>query len=62
MIMRKILNMIVTDEDRGNEPFVIRITEEQKRLIEILYDNDMLHDSLVINFLDELPIISAIEE
>lgn len=59
---RKILNMIVKDEDRCYEPVIIRITEEQKRLVEVMYDNDMLYDSLDIDFLDELPIINAIEE
>ena len=59
---RKILNMIVKDEDRCYEPVIIRITEEQKRLVEIMYDNDMLYDSLDIDFLDEIPIINATEE
>lgn len=59
---RKILNMIVKDEDRCYEPIIIRITEEQKRLVEIMYDNDMLYDSLDIDFLDEIPIINATEE
>ena len=59
---RKILNMIVKDEDRCYEPVIIRITEEQKRLVEVMYDNDMLYDSLDIDFLDEIPIINATEE
>ena len=58
----KILNMIVKDEDRCYEPIIIRITEEQKRLVEVMYDNDMLYDSLDIDFLDEIPIINATEE
>ena len=59
---RKILNMVVTDEDRCYEPIIIKITEEQKRLVGIMYDNDMLYESLNINYLDEPPIINAIEE
>lgn len=59
---RKILNMVVTDTDRGFEPIIIKITEEQRRLVDIMYDNDMLWDTLNINYLDEPPIISAIEE
>lgn len=59
---RKILNMVVTDEDRGYEPIIIKITEEQRRLVDIMYDNDMLYESLNINYLDEPPIIDATEE
>ena len=59
---RKILNMVVTDEDRGYEPIIIKITEEQRRLVDIMYDNDMLYDTLNINYLDEPPIIDATEE
>ena len=59
---RKILNMIVKDEDRCYEPVIIRIPEEQKRLVGIMYDNDMLYESLNIDYLDELPIIDATEE
>ena len=59
---RKILNMVVTDTDRGYEPIIIKITEEQKRLVEIMYDNNMLWDNLNIDFLDDVPIIDATEE
>ena len=59
---RKILNMVVTDADRGLEPIIIKITEEQRRLVDIMYDNDMLYDTLNINYLDEPPIIDATEE
>ena len=59
---RKILNMVVTDVDRGYEPIIIKITEEQKRLVEIMYDNNMLWDNLNIDFLDDAPIIDATEE
>ena len=59
---RKILNMIVTDTDDRYVPIIIKITEEQKKLVEIMYDNNMLYENLDINFLDEIPIINAIEE
>ena len=63
---RKIINMVITDEDRCYQPVIIRITEEQKRLVErlveIMYDNEMLYESLNIDYLDELPIIDATEE
>ena len=59
---RKILNMVITDADRGYEPIIIKITEEQRRLVDIMYDNDMLYESLNINYLDEPPIIDATEE
>ena len=59
---RKILNMVVTDADRGYEPIIIKITEEQRRLVDIMYDNDMLYESLNIDYLDESPIIDATEE
>ena len=59
---RKTLNMVVTDADRGYEPIIIKITEEQRRLVDIMYDNDMLYDTLNINYLDEPPVIDATEE
>ena len=59
---RKTLNMVVTDVDRGYEPIIIKITEEQRRLVDIMYDNDMLYDTLNINYLDEPPVIDATEE
>ena len=59
---KKILNMVVTDADRGFEPIIIKITEEQRRLVDIMYDNDMLYESLNIDYLDEMPIIDATEE
>ena len=59
---RKILNMVVTEADRGYEPIIIKITEEQRRLVDIMYDNDMLYESLNIDYLDEPPIIDATEE
>ena len=63
---RKALNMVVTDTDRYmdrcSNPIIIKITEEQKRLVEIMYDNNMLCDNLNIDFLDDVPIIDATEE
>ena len=63
---RKTLNMVVTDTDRYmdrcSNPIIIKITEEQKRLVEIMYDNNMLCDNLNIDFLDDVPIIDATEE
>ena len=63
---RKTLNMVVTDTDRYmdrcSDPIIIKITEEQKRLVEIMYDNNMLWDNLNIDFLDDVPIIDATEE
>ena len=59
---RKILNMVVTDTDDCYTPVIIKITEEQKKLVEIMYDNNMLYENLDIDFLDEIPIINAIEE
>ena len=63
---RKTLNMVVTDTDRYmdkcSNPTIIKITEEQKRLVEIMYDNNMLWDNLNIDFLDDVPIIDATEE
>ena len=63
---RKTINMVITDEDRCYQPVIIRITEEQKRLVErlveIMYDNEMLYESLNIDYLDEIPIIDATEE
>ena len=59
---RKILNMVVSDIDKCSDPIIIKITEEQKTLVEIMYDNNMLWDNLDIDYLDELPIIDATEE
>ena len=63
---RKTINMIVTDtdrySDRCSDPIIIKITEEQRRLVEIMYDNNMLWDNLNIDFLDDVPIIDATEE
>lgn len=59
---RKILNMVVTDTDDCYAPIIIKITEEQKKLVEIMYDNNMLYENLDIDFLDEIPIIDATEE
>ena len=59
---RKILNMVVVDTDDCPVPIIIKITEEQKKLVEIMYDNNMLYENLDIDFLDEIPIINAIEE
>ena len=59
---RKILNMVVTDTDDCYVPIIIKITEEQKKLVEIMYDNNMLYENLDIDFLDEIPIINATEE
>ena len=59
---RKILNMVVTDMDREYDPVIIKITEEQRKLVNIMYDNDMLYDTLNIDYLDKPPIIDATEE
>lgn len=59
---RKIINMVVVDTDDSPAPIIIKITEEQKKLVEIMYDNNMLWDNLDIDFLDEIPIIDATEE
>ena len=59
---RKILNMVVTDADDCYIPIIIKITEEQKKLVEIMYDNNMLYENLDIDFLDASPIIDATEE
>ena len=59
---RKTLNMMVVDTDNCSDPIIIKITEEQKRLVEIMYDNNMLWDNLDIDFLDEIPVIDATEE
>ena len=59
---RKILNMVVTDTDDCFVPIIIKITEEQRRLVEIMYDNNMLWDNLNIDFLDDIPVIDATEE
>lgn len=59
---RKTLTMIVADTDKCSDPIIIKITEEQKKLVEIMYDNNMLYENLDIDFLDEIPIINAIEE
>ena len=59
---RKILNMVVTDIDDCYVPIIIKITEEQKKLVEIMYDNNMLYENLDIDFLDASPIIDATEE
>ena len=60
---RKTINMVVTDANRYYEPIIIRITEEQKKLVDIMYDNEILYESLNIDYLDELPtIIDATEE
>ena len=60
---RKTINMVVTDANRCYEPIIIKITEEQKRLVDIMYDNEILYESLNIDYLDELPtIIDATEE
>ena len=59
---RKTLNMVITDADGCYKPVIIKITEEQRKLVEIMYDNDMLYSGLNINYLDDVPIINAIEE
>ena len=63
---RKTINMVVTDtdrySDRCSDPIIIKITEEQRRLVEIMYDNNMLWDNLNIDFLDDVLIIDATEE
>ena len=59
---RKILNMVVTDAERCSMPIIIKITEEQKRLVEIMYDNGMLWETLNIDYHDEPLIFDATEE
>ena len=59
---RKTINMVVTDTDDCPDPIIIKITEEQKKLVEIMYDNNLLWDNLNIDFFDEMPIIDATEE
>ena len=59
---RKTINMIVSDIDKCSNSIIIKITEEQKTLVEIMYDNNMLWDNLDIDYLDEIPIIDATEE
>ena len=59
---RKTINMIVSDIDKCSDPIIIKITEEQKTLVEIMYDNNLLWDNLDIDFFDEMPIIDATEE
>ena len=59
---RKTLNMVVADTDKCSDPIIIKITEEQKKLVEIMYDNNMLWNNLDIDFLDDVPIIDATEE
>ena len=61
-LKRKTINMVVADIEGCSEPVIIKITEEQKRLVEIMYDNNMLWDNLNIDFLDDVPIIDATEE
>ena len=59
---RKTINMVVTDTDDCPDPIIIKITEQQKKLVEIMYDNNLLWDNLDIDFFDEVPIIDATEE
>ena len=59
---RKTLTMVTVDTDDCSDPIIIKITEEQKKLVEIMYDNNMLWDNLNIDFLDDVPIIDATEE
>ena len=59
---RKTINMVVVDTDDCPVPIIIKITEEQKKLVEIMYDNNMLWDNLDIDFFDDVPIIDATEE
>lgn len=59
---RKTINMIVTDAERCSMPIIIKITEEQKRLVGIMYDNGMLWDTLNIDYHDDPLIIDATEE
>ena len=59
---RKTINMIVSDIDKCSDSIIIKITEEQKTLVEIMYDNNLLWDNLNIDFFDEMPIIDATEE
>ena len=59
---RKTLTMIGKYGNECYDPIFIKITEEQKKLVSIMYDNDMLYKDLDIDYLDEPPIIDATEE
>ena len=60
----KDIQMVVfTSELReSNSSVVMRITEEQKRIIEILYDYDFLAGDIEVNFKDDTFIVDATKE
>lgn len=45
-----------------SDPVIMRITEEQKRIIEILYDYDVISDDVTIDFKDDTFIVDATKE
>ena len=45
-----------------SDPVIMRITEEQKRIIEILYDYDVISDDVTIDFKDGTFIVDATKE
>lgn len=45
-----------------DDPMIIRITKEQKRIIEILYDHDILCYDINVNFTSDTFIVDATKE
>lgn len=45
-----------------DEPTIMRITKEQKRIIEILYDYDILSDDISVDFKSDTFIVDATKE
>ena len=45
-----------------DEPTIMRITKEQKRIIEILYDYDILCDDISVDFKSDTFIVDATKE
>lgn len=45
-----------------SDPVIMRITEEQKRIIEILYDCDVINGDINVDFNDDSFIIDATKE
>lgn len=52
----------VFDDNPATDPTMIRITKEQKRIIEILYDYDILCPDINVNFKSDTLIIDATKE
>lgn len=44
------------------DPLIMRITKEQKRIIEILYDYDIISYDITIDFKDDIFIVDATKE